>query len=81
MDAYSNSTLLSKIEMPTQMITDCTFGGPNLDILFVTTGSIPLNVTSGGTTDMQITPSGGKLLTIKGLNAKGLPGRKVNIEF
>lgn len=70
-----------KIEIPTQMATDCTFGGPNLDILFITTGSIPLNVTSGGITNMTITESGGKLFMVTELNTRGLPGRKVNIDY
>lgn len=69
-----------KIEMPTEMITDCAFGGPTLDILFVTSGSIPLNVTTGGINDTPLTPSGGSLFMVHGLNATGLPGRKLYID-
>ncbi|CAH1966919.1 unnamed protein product [Acanthoscelides obtectus] len=37
--------ILDKIELPTPQITAVSFGGPNLDLMFVTTARIPINGT------------------------------------
>lgn len=56
------------------------FGGPNLDILFVTTASIPVTADAIG-----LHPSdkkeelAGKLFKVTGLGAKGFPGVKVHV--
>lgn len=55
------------------------FGGPNLDILFSTSASLPLGIYSGEVTDQNLTDSAGATFMIRGLNAKGLPGTKLNI--
>ncbi|XP_068157838.1 uncharacterized protein [Drosophila tropicalis] len=63
-----NSELLLKIEIPTKQITSVAFGGPNLDILYVTTAANHEQPAPAGTTYM-----------VTGLNAKGLPGVSLKI--
>lgn len=56
------------------------FGGPNLDILFVTTASIPVSAEAIGLrpTDKQ-EELAGQLFKVTGLGAKGFPGVKVHV--
>ncbi|KRF99328.1 uncharacterized protein Dwil_GK11687 [Drosophila willistoni] len=63
-----NSELLLKIEIPTKQITSVAFGGPNLDILYVTTAAKHEQPVPAGTT-----------FKVTGLNAKGLPGVNLKI--
>jgi sugar lactone lactonase YvrE len=35
--------LLHKIEVPVPQVTSCTFGGENLDVLFITTARVGLS--------------------------------------
>ncbi|CAH0558159.1 unnamed protein product [Brassicogethes aeneus] len=60
--------LLNKIAIPAQYVTDTMFGGPNLDILFVTTFKYTL-------TDEQKKqqPAAGALFAVKILKTKGRP--------
>jgi sugar lactone lactonase YvrE len=60
-----DGTLDRVVPMPTPKITSLTFGGPDLDIAYVTTMSIPTNIAE--------TPLDGKLLVIKGLGVQGIP--------
>lgn len=60
-----DGTLDRVVPMPTPKITSLTFGGPNLDIAYVTTMSIPTNIAE--------TPLDGKLLAVHGLGVRGLP--------
>ena len=55
--------ILREISMPTSQVTSLTFGGPNLDILYVTTAGKP---------KPKPAPAGG-LFKITGLGVKGLP--------
>ena len=55
--------LLNRIEVPCVETTACTFGGPNLDRLFVTTG-IHKSIKE---------PDAGKVFVIDNLGVKGLP--------
>lgn len=55
--------IVKEIAMPTAQVTSLAFGGPNLDILFVTTAGKP---------KPQLAPAGG-LFKITGLGVKGLP--------
>lgn len=52
-----------EIKMPTSRITSAAFGGPNLDILFVTTASKQV--------EEQFPPPAGGLFKVTGLNAVG----------
>ena len=56
------------IVMPTPKTTSLMFGGPDLDILFVTTMNMPSSIPD--------TPADGKLFAIHGLGVRGLPERR-----
>lgn len=59
----SSNKLLQRIDLPCVETTACTFGGPNLDRLFVTTG-IHKSIEE---------PDAGKIFVVDGLGVKGLP--------
>ncbi|MBX2827353.1 MAG: SMP-30/gluconolactonase/LRE family protein [Flavobacteriaceae bacterium] len=40
-----SGTLISKIEVPAHNVTSCAFGGPNLDLLYITTASVDMTDT------------------------------------
>ncbi len=63
-----DGTLDRTIDMPTPRPTSLMFGGPDLDILFVTSMTIP--------SDIPKTPFDGRLFSIHGLGARGLPERR-----
>ncbi|KAL5275690.1 RGN.2 family protein [Megaselia abdita] len=58
----SFSSIKGTIDLPTKQITSCAFGGPNLDILYVTTGNRYENP-----------PTGGKTYQVTGLGSRGYP--------
>lgn len=65
----SNGKILAEYKFPkVNQITSVAFGGPNLDILFVTTASRG-----------EQPPQAGHLYQITGLNTIGLPAIKVNV--
>lgn len=57
-----------EIPLPAEQITSAAFGGPNLDILYVT---------SSGKDNNQ--PLGGALFQITGLGVKGVAAKKVRL--
>lgn len=57
--------LIQKIPIPALQVTSVTFGGPNYDILFVTSASIP--------TDGPKQPTCGCTFMVTGLGVKGFP--------
>ncbi|CAG9802260.1 unnamed protein product [Chironomus riparius] len=57
--------IVREIQMPTAKVTSLAFGGPSLDILFVTTAAYPASYTHP--------PPSGAVFKITGLNVKGLP--------
>lgn len=71
------SKVVQKIKLPAKIITTLTFGGPKLDILFVMSGSKAFDL---GTGDILTNLHGGQIFMIKGLGARGFPGRKLNIK-
>lgn len=78
------SKLLEKIELPTPIFTNLAIGGPNLDTMFVTTGTNVVDIYSGATLNYPLPSSSGMLIMIKGLRTKGLrtkgfAGRKLCI--
>lgn len=68
---YSSSTgkILLEIDIPAKQVTSVAFGGPNMDILYVTTAAT--------TRDTEQPPLAGHLFAVTGLGVKGLPGVKV----
>jgi gluconolactonase len=60
-----------EIKMPSEQITSCAFGGPNLDILYVTSASQERAT--------KQPPPAGRLFKITGLGAKGLPMASVKL--
>ncbi|CAN5392450.1 SMP-30/gluconolactonase/LRE family protein [soil metagenome] len=63
-----DGTLDRRIDMPTPRPTSLMFGGPDLDILYVTSMTIPSNVPN--------TPLDGRLFSVHGLGVRGLPERR-----
>lgn len=59
----NSGEIVEEIEFPTSRITSAAFGGPNLDILFVTTASKQV--------EEQFPPPAGGLFKVTGLNAVG----------
>lgn len=72
--------VVMEIPIPAKQVTSVAFGGPNLDILYVTTASAPITAEKIG-----ILPGdkpyehAGNLFKVTGLGAKGFPGVKVNL--
>lgn len=67
---------MKKIHLPAEIVTNLAFGGPNLDILFITTGSKAFALDSGKVLS-NFSPESGTIYMIKGLKAKGYSGRKL----
>lgn len=55
-------------------ITSVAFGGPNLDILYVTTAAVQLNEN-----ELKEQPYAGYLFAIKGLGVRGFPANSVKL--
>lgn len=55
--------------MPTSQITNCAFGGPNLDILYVTTAN----------KDGSLKEPAGRLFKVTGLSTSGPPMAEVKL--
>lgn len=60
--------LVTSIDMPVDLPTCCEFGGPNLDTLYVTSGTI-----RRPPEDLKDQPLAGGLFAISGLGVRGLP--------
>lgn len=65
----NNGKILMEIKLPCEQITSAAFGGPNLDILYVTTAGANNKPLPNGIT-----------YKITGLGAKGLPMTKLKLE-
>ncbi|GBP54107.1 Regucalcin [Eumeta japonica] len=61
-----NGKLLQTVTVPVKNVTSVTFGGPNLDVMFLTTANLELN---GGVLE----PPAGAVFKVTGLGAKGHP--------
>lgn len=72
--------ILLEIPIPAKQVTSVAFGGPNLDILYVTTASMPASAEAIGLkpTD-KCDELAGHLFKVTGLGAKGFPGVKVHV--
>lgn len=65
--------------LPTKKVSGVVFGGPNLDVLFVTTEQTGFDTDDGGLTNggETLTSVSGSIFMVKGLNARGYAGRKL----
>jgi sugar lactone lactonase YvrE len=64
---------IRRISLPVSNPTMCAFGGPDLDILYVTSATRFLDEAQ-----LRAQPLAGHLLAIRGLGARGLPEPKFN---
>lgn len=60
-----------EIKIPAEQVTSAAFGGPNLDILYVTT--------AGKEFKSKQPPPAGRLFKVTGLGVKGLPMKSVKL--
>ncbi|MFZ0380507.1 MAG: SMP-30/gluconolactonase/LRE family protein [Solirubrobacteraceae bacterium] len=63
-----NGTLQASVELPVERPTSCAFGGPERDILFVTTARVDLD-----DTQLARQPGAGRVFAVLGLGIHGLP--------
>lgn len=77
----STGRVLQKVPLPVALVQTLSFGGPHLDILFVTTTSYPFDIMTGGTADDPVTPLNGLLYQIKGLGVRGVPANRLPLRF
>lgn len=63
--------MLLEVPFPCKQVTSAAFGGPNLDILYVTTAATAR--------DGVQAPQAGHLFKVTGLGVKGLPGVNVRV--
>lgn len=68
---FRQKKVLLEIPLPAKQVTSVAFGGPNLDILFVTTAATAR--------DGPQSPQAGQLFKVTGLGVKGLPGVNVRV--
>lgn len=66
-------------DIPTQIVVNLVFGGPELNVLFITTASQPFGVYSGQPTGQTLTEGGGSLYMLTGLTAPGYGSSKLDI--
>jgi sugar lactone lactonase YvrE len=59
--------VLTEVPMPVAQPSSCVFGGPDLDVLYVTTAREGLEV--------EPTDVAGSVLAVTGLGVRGLPSR------
>lgn len=74
--------ILLEIPIPTKQVTSVTFGGPNLDILYVTTASVQASAEAlGMRPNDKHDEFAGHLFKVTGLGAKGFPGVRVHVWY
>jgi sugar lactone lactonase YvrE len=70
----ANGKLLSYISLPTPQVTSVTFGGPQLDELYVTSADIMLTEEQ-----KKQYPASGATFRVTGVGVKGYPGQPVKL--
>ncbi|XP_055326181.1 regucalcin-like [Sitodiplosis mosellana] len=72
--------IVLEIPIPARQVTSVCFGGPNLDILYVTSASAPANAAAIGLhPDDKQSELDGRLFKVTGLGVKGFPGVRVRV--
>lgn len=74
-DPY-NSAVIDSIELPTPYITKPTFGGPDNDILLVTSANLPIDFLTSERSEPLRTKPAGNLFIIRGLQTQGVPSHR-----
>lgn len=59
--------------MPTPLVLFPIFGGPDNDMMFVTTGALPMNFKNNRVLARRTDIPSGHILQIEGLGATGIP--------
>lgn len=67
----NTGSLISSIQLPVAQVSSCTFGGPDLTDLYITTASVGLTVQ-----ELQKQPLAGALFVAKNCGAQGFSGFK-----
>lgn len=70
----ANGKLLSHISLPTPQVTSVTFGGPQLDELYVTSATLLLSEEQ-----LKQYPASGATFRVTGVGVKGYPGQPVKL--
>ncbi|KAJ8944496.1 hypothetical protein NQ318_011754 [Aromia moschata] len=70
-DPRKPETIAGFVELPAKQVTSVTFGGPNLDELYVTTGRLAVQGVKPSSPDDGVT------YRVTGVNAKGFPGVRI----
>lgn len=71
---------MHKIDVPVRSPTSVTFGGPNLDVIFLTTCYNTVDAFTGEAIEHdESEPDAGKLFIITGLGRRGKAGDKLII--
>lgn len=68
---------IGEIQIPGPVVASVVWGGDNLDILFVSTASVPRDFYSGINSNETLSPGSGLIYAVTNLNARGVPVRKV----
>lgn len=71
--------IVQTVSLPTPFVAAPTFGGPDLDILFVTTANLPVDFFTGQTGAPIRQPPAGNLFMIRGLCDKGAQSYRARI--
>lgn len=66
--------LLEIVEMPATYVTSVAFGGPDFDVLYVTTSKLKLK-----NSDLIEEPLAGSVFAVYGLGGQGLPANKFEL--
>lgn len=67
---YRTGEIVKNIKLPVPHVTSAAFGGPNFDVLFITSAS---------SSEMDPPDDAGRVFKVTGLGAKGLPMQNVKI--
>lgn len=73
MVAHRTAEIVDEYRMPTPLVLFPMWGGPNNDILFVTTGSMPIHFETNRYSARRRDQTSGSILQIEGLGATGVP--------
>ena len=74
---FRSKKVVKKIQIPAEVCSSVSFGGKNLDTLFVTTGQRGFDFNTGVLTNIRYGGQSGSVFMVKGLNAKGFPRRRL----